>query len=243
MVYVPPGEFLMGNAIQDTNPRRTRNWPGDQTQIRGAFQGANPGCKVTLDAFWVYKNDVTVAQYRKYCDATGKEMPPAPGWGWKDDHPVVNVTWDEAKAYCDWAGVALPTEAQWEKAARGTDGRKYPWGKGWDPRKLQCSKKNGGDAVSTAPVGSFPAGASPYGCLDMAGNVLQWCEDWYDENYPKSTSPTNPIGPAAGLGRVLRGGSWEGNIEDFFRCAIRDYGNPGDGDDISGFRCVVREEC
>ena len=119
MVYVPAGEFVMGDdQMPRSSPRRT----------------------VTLDAFWIYKNDVTVAQYRKFCQATGRQMPQTPTWGWKDDHPVVNVTWDDAKAYCDWAGAALPTEAQWEKAARGTDGRMYPWGNEWDAGKLWCSR-------------------------------------------------------------------------------------------------------
>ena len=185
MVYVPAGSFLMGD--------------NDLAADKLAF----PRHTVTLDAFWIYKNDVTVAQYRKFCQATGTEMPAAPDWGWKDDHPVVKVSWDDAKAYCDWAGASLPTQAQWEKAARGTDGRKYPWGDEWNPGKLQCWQ----ELLGTAAVGHYPAGASPYGCLDMAGNVWQWCADWYDDNYMKNGTATNPAGPETGNARVLRGGS------------------------------------
>ena len=205
MVYVPAGPFVMGDDHVTNNPRRT----------------------VTLDAFWIYKNDVTVAQYRKFCQATGREMPTAPEWRWKDDHPIVNVSWDDAHAYCEWAGAALPTEAQWEKAARGTDGRKYPWGDQWDSAKLQCSKKAAWDAGSTAPVGSCPAGASPYGCLDMAGNVQQWCADRLDVNYQKSASQKNPTGPSFDFDvwRVLRGGSWHFREESSFRCAFRNNFN------------------
>ena len=214
MVYVPAGPFLRGDADQSDNPRRT----------------------VTLDAFWMYKTPVTVAQYRNFCQVTGRAMPTAPSWGWKKDHPMVNVNWEEAAAYCGWAESQLPTEAQWEKAARGTDGWKYPWGNDWDPGKLQCSKKDWGDAKSTAPVGSFPAGASPYGCLDMAGNVWEWCEDWYDVNYLKGAPTTNPTGPATGERRVLRGGSWIYDNGPEVRCALRDSGDPAVRNDDLGFR-------
>ena len=215
MVYVPAGPFLMGDADQRVNPRRT----------------------VTLDAYWMYKTAVTVGQYRKFCQARGRAMPAAPVLGWKEDHPVVNVNWDDAAAYCGWVQAQLPTEAQWEKAARGTDGRKYPWGNDWDPGKLQCSKNAGGDAGSTAPVGRFPAGASPYGCLDMAGNVWEWCADWYGDL--NSAPTTNPNGPATGQYRVLRGGSWK--ISDGgpnFRCAHRGSGDPAGRYGSGGFRAV-----
>ena len=215
MVCVPAGPFLMGDDDQYDNPRRT----------------------VTLDIFWIYKTPVTVGQYRKFCQAVGREMAPAPSWGWKDDHPVVNVSWHDAKAYCDWAGAALPTEAQWEKAARGTDGRKYPWGNDWDPGRLQCSKKEGGDAGSTARVGSFPAGASPYGCLDMAGNVWEWCADWYDASYRNSVN-NNPQGPASGAPRVLRGGSRYFGSTEFFRGAYRGNLKPVDRNYFNGFRAA-----
>ena len=216
MVYVPAGEFTMGD--NDLN--------------KEAYHC--PEHRIYLDAYWTYKSDVTVAQYRKFCKATGRKMPPAPRWGWKADHPVVNVTWYEAKAYCAWAGAALPTEAQWEKAARGTDGRRYPWGNDWDPGRLRWGP--GG----TAPVGSDPGGASPYGCLDMAGNVWQWCADWYDDNYYAHSPVRNPAGPATGTDRVVRGGSWSGSDEYVFRSAARDYWEPVDRDGYGGFRCVVR---
>jgi formylglycine-generating enzyme required for sulfatase activity len=205
MVFVPAGHFLMGEVDIEQNPCRT----------------------VTLDAFWIYKNDVTVAQYRKFCQATGRQMPQPPGWGWKDDHPVVNVTLENAEAYCRWAGMALPTKAQWEKAARGTDGRRYPWGNEWDPGKLCCSV--GQHRGSTAPVGSYPAGASPYGCMDMAGNVWQWCADWYGN-------------PASRQDYVLRGGSWNYNFEIFFRCGSRGVTGPVSRDGGPGFRCAVRAD-
>jgi len=126
MVYVPAGEFLMGS----------KEGEGDDDE--------RPQHTVYLDAYWIYKTEVTVAQYRKFCQATGRQMPEEPSvQAWTDDHPIVNVSWDDAVAYGKWAGAALPTEAQWEKAARGTDGRQYPWGNDWDAQK--CVNSVGGN--------------------------------------------------------------------------------------------------
>ena len=214
MVYVPAGQFLMGSKQGE------------------GYQQEHPQHEVYLDGYWIYKNDVTVAQYRKFCTATRRNMPDRPVRGWKEDHPVVCVSWDDAKAYCDWVGTTLPTEAQWEKAARGTDGRNYPWGNDWDK-----TKGNSADSglKATTPVGSYPGGASPYGCLDMAGNVWQWCADWYGPYDAAATE--NPAGPATGGFRVLRGGSWV-NPSGSCRSAYRGDLNPvGRGYGI-GFRCV-----
>ena len=216
MVLIPAGEFPMGDEDLSDNPRHT----------------------VFLDSYYISKNPVTVAQYRKFCTDAGRKMPDAPEWGWKDDHPIVNVNWEDADAYCRWVGGYLPSEAQWEKAARGGDGRKYPWGNEWDNSRLQCSKKKYADAKSTAPVGSFLGGASPYGALDMAGNVWEWCADWYEEDYPKSAPNKNPTGPAQGSRRVLRGGSWYFIIPDFFRAAYRNWLFPTGRYILVGFRCA-----
>ena len=210
MVAVPAGEFM-----ESSKPQR----------------------RVTLDGYWIDKNLVTVAQYKKFCGDTGRKMPSIPPWGWKDDHPMVNVTWNDAKAYADWAGASLPTEAQWEKAARGTDGRKYPWGNDWDTSKLWSSVD--GEKHGTAPVGSFPKGASPYGALDMTGNVWEWCADWYGDDYYENAPARNPVGPATGDCRVLRGGCWYYVVEYGFRCAYRlDYEPPNRL--TLGFRCALR---
>ena len=150
MVRVDAGDFTMGGlGGQDENTVSTR-------------------------AFWMYKYPVTVKQYRAFCRQTSRPMPKPPGWGWIDDHPMVNVSWFDARAYAKWAGVRLPTEAEWEKAARGTDGRVLPWGNDFDTAKLQSPQDLHGYA-GTAPVGHFPGNVSPWGCMDMAGNVWQWC--------------------------------------------------------------------
>jgi len=205
MILIPAGEFLMGNDDQDDNPRRT----------------------VILSAYYIYKNLVTVGMYEKFCQDTRREMPSAPyfnpNWS-KKDHPIVNVSWEDTKAYCDWAVVALPTEAQWEKAARGVSGRQYPWGDAFDTSKLQRCKEMNEDASGTAAVGSFPSGASPYGIMDMAGNVWQWCADWYDDKQDT---------------RVLRGGSWLYYNPVFFRCCCRLRNTPSDRDFDDGFRCCA----
>ena len=219
MVYVPAGEFLMGSRAGE------------------GYSNEQPQHKVYLDAYWIYKHDVSVQQYRRFSMATGCEMPDPPRWGWKDDHPVVNVTWEDAKAYCEWAGVALPTEAQWEKAARGTDGQIYPLGKGWGAMDANWRESESG---RTTPMGSYPGGASPYGCQEMAGNVCQWCADWYDESYYLVSPDRNPTGPATGAFRVLRGGSWFVSPE-YCRSAYRYGGSPPSSrDNCSGFRCVLR---
>ena len=219
MILIPAGEFLMGSndGKNDEKPQR----------------------KVYLDHYYIYKYPVIVAQYRKFCAATKHAMPSTPFWGWKESHPIVNVSWEDAEAYCKWAGGHLPTEAQWEKAARGTDGRKYSWGSTWDSSRLQCSSKSYGDAGSTAPVGNFPAGQSPYCVLDMAGNIWQWCADWYEVDYYKGATAHNPTGPASGKFRVLRGGSWHINAPDFFRATFRNGSNPASRFYIYGFRVVV----
>ena len=221
MVWVPAGEFLVG----DTD--------------KGMM--LHPQSKVYMDGYWMYKYEVTVAQYRKFCEATNREMPKAPDWGWKDDHPMVNVTWQDAADYAKWAGVSLPTEAQWEKAARGTDGRIYPWGNKWDASK--CANGTGNDVKSTQPVGSYASGASPYGCMDMSGNALEWCSDWYDKNYYKTAPTKNPTGPSNAdkrcLLRVLRGGSWCGQVPVLFRCGCRSGSFPTGRGNCHGFRCAI----
>lgn len=212
MVWVPAGEFLMGSndGASDEKPQRT----------------------VYLDGYWMYKYEVTVAQYRKFCHETGRKMPEAPDWGWKDDHPIVNVSWNDGKAYADWAGARLPSEAEWEKAARGTDGRMYPWGNKWDASKCMTTP-----LTSIRPVGSYDSGASPYGCMDMEGNAWEWCADWYDGGYYKIAPSRNPKGPSGGRYRVLRGGSYIFYKGSGFRCARRDHGyGPGSVYAGDGFR-------
>ena len=151
---------------------------------------------------------------------------------WNDlayaEHPVVNVNWDQANAYATWAGGRLPTEAEWEKACRGTDGRIYPWGDEPPTAELANFANNVGD---TTPVGSYPNGASPYGALDMAGNVWEWTADWYAADYYANSPPANPPGPATGDVRVVRGGAFDYNENDV-RCAARDdcYPNYDVGD-------------
>ena len=186
----------------------------------------------------MYKNDVTVEQYRTFCHVTGRTMPDAPSWGWIDDHPMVNVSWIDAKAYADWAGASLPTEAQWEKAARGTDGKIYPWGNDWDAAK--CRNSVGTTSSQTSPVSSYPAGNSQYGCMDMAGNVFQWCADWYGGTYYQTSPSRNPTGPESGIARVLRGSDWQDDVTSIYRAAFRHNYDPTGRFNICGFRCVLR---
>ncbi len=218
MIYIPAGEFTMGSDK--------------------GYNNEKPEHKVYLDDYWIGKYEVTFEQYDIYCEQTGKEKPGDAGWG-RGKQPVINVSWDDAVIYCNWLSqetglkFKLPTEAQWEKAARGTDAREYPWGKDFDEEKLNISERG------TRPVGSYPAGASPYGCLDIAGNVWEWCSDWYDGNYYKNSPGKNPVGPGKGDGRVLRGGSWNSDASDC-SSAYRRHLPPAYSWGFGGFR-LLRE--
>ncbi len=242
LVWVPAGEFSMGTSKEDIGHLLSAHpsWTAD------SFAGESPRHKVYLDGYWVYTNEVTVAEYRAFCKATKRAMPDQPKSS-TDTFPVVNVSWFDANAYADWAGAALPTEAQWEKAARGTDGRIFPWGNAWDQEKCNSitdhSPAGGGfKGMRAAPVGSYPASASPYGAQDMAGNVWEWCADWYDPVYYKAAPRDNPQGPDAGEMKVLRGGSW-GSSSITVRCATRLMEAPDlTYHDCGGFRCVVTTE-
>ncbi|MGO8670530.1 MAG: formylglycine-generating enzyme family protein, partial [Capsulimonadaceae bacterium] len=224
MVYIPEGEFTMGNVHPPVGH-------GDEA----------PAHKVMLDGYYIYKNLVTVAMYKKFCDAMHRPMPDPPSWGWDDtSYPIVNVSWDDAKDYCRWAGTSLPTEAQWEKAARGGDARTYPWGDSWNPENCRYLRSYSDPNKGPSEVGSFSAGASPYGVMDMAGNVWEWCEDWYDDLYYAHSPERNPTGAASGMDHSLRGGSWHEIDTNEFRCTTRFHDAPGGGNFMYGFRCVAR---
>jgi formylglycine-generating enzyme required for sulfatase activity/tRNA A-37 threonylcarbamoyl transferase component Bud32 len=226
MAYVPAGEFLMGSKDD-----------------RFADDDEHPQHTVYVSEFWIDKTEVANTQYRKCVESGVCRAPttcdggePTYSDSSKADHPVVCVSWWDAKTYCEWAGKRLPTEAEWEKAARGTDGRKYPWGNSLDGSKLNSSRTDDGYEC-TAPVGSYPEGASPYGALDMAGNVWEWCQDWYDEDYYVSSPQHDPQGPDSGTRRVVRGGSWTNY--DYDACAAsRHWVNPDFRGYYYGFRCV-----
>jgi sulfatase modifying factor 1 len=253
MVHIPPGEFEIGSNDYDNE---------------------KPPHTVYLDGYWMGKYEVTVRQFGLFVrDAgyvtqaeknggaytwTGENWEQKEGIDWKnpgfkqeDNHPVVCVSWNDAVEYCKWlsgkkgVNFKLPTEAQWEKAARGTDQRKYPWGN-HDPyyndkwyanyAAHDSWEKRGEDGFEyTSPVGSYLQGASPYGLLDMAGNVLEWCSDWYGSDCYKNSPQKNPPGPDSGAYRVLRGGGW-GYYAVYLRCSVRYDGRPSDRYNFAGFR-------
>jgi formylglycine-generating enzyme required for sulfatase activity len=254
MIYIPPGEFMMGQTDEE------KKWlinQIDKEDYNSYYSDETPLHKVSLDGYWMGKYEVTFAQYDQYCNDKKRERPDDEGWGRKN-MPVINVSWGDAADYCQWLSdkiglrFKLPTEAQWEKAARGNHQRKYPWGNHepyyndkWyaNYRAHDNWEKTGEDGFPyTAPVGSYKQGASPYGLLDMAGNVWEWCSDKYDRDYytnltreNKNKIIKNPTGPERGSNRVFRGGSWY-DIAGFLRCANRRSYGPSRRSYFLGFR-------
>ncbi|CCQ90112.1 conserved exported hypothetical protein, DUF323 [Nitrospina gracilis 3/211] len=226
MVWVQEGPFLMGNVEgsgrDDERPQR----------------------EVFVDGFYIDSVEVTNTRYLAYIKSAHRKEPPNPYGdgplsGEKDigKRPVVQITWYDAVDYCLWAGKRLPTEAEWEKAARGTDGRMFPWG--GDPRLQNAANfaHNWEDRNTLWPVGSQPQNASPYGVLDMAGNVREWVADWYSPDYYRWGPVRNPQGPGQGILKVIRGGSWHSFAADI-RTAARGKGGFALKTDGIGFRCA-----
>ena len=245
---------------------------------RDGLPDEHPERRIFLGAYWIDRYEVTNETYLRFVQATGHRIPenssPA-STVWNNgrpldnigNHPVINVSWEDAVTYCRWLGMRLPTEAEWEKAARGTDGRRYPWGNEWDFRISNSASSWAGKTVDfqsgadwdafwikgegarianekglkgeilTMPVGSFPESVSPYGLFDMAGNVAEWVQDWYDPNYYRAGPLTNPTGPERGAIKAMRGGSWL-KPHMSLRTADRDWGTMDSRPSGTGFRCA-----
>jgi formylglycine-generating enzyme required for sulfatase activity len=238
MVLVPAGEFAMGSTEEDY------------------IQVEMPQHTVNLDAYYIDKYEVTNAKYwefLEYMERTGdhskcspseplnkNHLPGSPymGYDYKyynyPDYPVNRIDWYDAYAYATWAGKRLPTEAEWEKAARGTDGRRFPWGNVWEIKLC-----NVGEADLPITVGSYEEGNSIYGCYDMTGSVSEWCNDWYHPEYYYKSPKKNPKGPLEGTGkRIIKGGSMFAQNVYNLRCAVRMFGEPSDRNKSVGLRCA-----
>jgi formylglycine-generating enzyme required for sulfatase activity len=233
MVKVPKGEFIMGSNEVDKEAKAVQY--GDR---RPWYANERPERKVDLKAFHIDATEVTNRQFQEFVKATGTAPPPHWAGGaypqGLDEHPVVLVTWHEADSYCKWKGKRLPTEAEWEKAARGTDGRKFPWGGDFDTKKVNTLGEYGG----TVPVGTLKEGVSPYGAMDMAGNAQEWTADWY-QPYPGNDFNDKEYGEQS---KVVRGGGWGGmghySLSVYVRTSFRNTANPQARYDDVGFRCV-----
>lgn len=230
MVLVLAGEFAMG-----TDKDKAKPLSAAYGFRKPPYENEEPMRKVFVNAFYIDRFEVTNIEYRKFMAATLTELPER----WKDPnaklwdmYPVTNVSWMDAKRYCNWKGARLPTEAEWEKAARGTDGRVFPWGNDYDEKKANTQQKG------VAPIGSFGGDVSPYGVLDMGGNVSEWVENWY-QAYPGNESDDPDYGETH---RVVRGGSWGGvghyNLSYYARAAYRGLADPEENFNTVGFRCA-----
>lgn len=257
MVLIPEGPFLRGSPPGQGDPDE------------------QPQRMIHLDAFYLDRYEITNRHYQAFLKATNHRAPEHccdPSYNlWTSreiatellDHPVVNVDWFDADAYCRWAGKRLPTEAEWEKAARGTEARLYPWGSQWDPTRANGVAywagrdfatadeakiwwgeagaellKKGVQGILTLPVTALEAGATPTGLMHLAGNVWEWVADWYDPQYYAASPDQNPKGPEAGEYKVLRGGSWL-NHRHLLRTTARDASRPTMRNHGTGFRCAA----
>lgn len=236
MVLIPAGESIMGT--DKTDPDNIHQKIG---AVKPLFLDQRPERKISLDAYYIDKYEVTNKEYRVFVDATQYTDLPSlwVNWTYPDalaDHPVTNIAWSEAMAYALWAGKSLPTEAQWEKAARGADGNVFPWGGEYVKGKANM----GVDGLKkTAPVGSYPADVSPYSVFDMAGNVMEWTLDWY-QPYPGSGYKSQRFGKKF---KVLRGNGFQRGghyfLEAYQFLFYRTEADPNDFFDNVGFRCVA----
>jgi serine/threonine protein kinase len=255
MVLVSAGLFEMGNLAEAVLAECQKLAIGFNCDF-SSFLDEEPVHTVTVEAYYIDRFEVTNARYASCVEAGGCNEPHSSALGNNipyfqgpefADHPVVYVSWSNAQNYCTWRGARLPTEAEWEKAARGTDGRHYPWGDVFEGSRVNFCDSNceydwanrqyNDGYRGTAPAGSYPAGRSPYGVLDMAGNVWEWVADWYGEGYYASSPSENPPGPATGEDRVLRGGGF--NVTgSFVRTGTRLGEDPTEGYFNVGFRCA-----
>jgi formylglycine-generating enzyme required for sulfatase activity len=234
MVLVPAGPFPMGVP------------PGDRDGGRDEY----PRHQIELDAFYIDRYEVTNGRYLQFVKATGHRLPQHPKNPartlWTGDQvsdvvaerPVVNVDWHDADAYCAWAGKRLPTEAEWEKAARGTDDRRFPWGNVEPTSKHLNFNQQWIGEKTLMPVGSYEAGKSPYGAYDMAGNVWEWVADWYDDRYYEKSPAKNPKGPDTGTDKVLRSSGWAVETP-LVRIFTRVKSDPTVRNESTGFRCAM----
>jgi formylglycine-generating enzyme required for sulfatase activity len=224
MATIPEGVYTMGF---------------DGTQ---ALEDERPGHRVWLDTFAMDVHEVTTAQYAGFLSATNRGVP----WQWETvnlslhgDRPVIGVSWHDAEAYCQWKGKRLPTEAEWEKAARGTDGRLYPWGNQLPTKDFANFALGARFSYSQVllPVQSYEKGKSPYGLYQMAGNAYEWVQDWYATNYYEVSPDRNPQGPAQGQFKVMRGASWS-DLPKYLLTYSRFKLPPATRNSYTGFRCA-----
>lgn len=223
-VFVPAGEFLMGKEGE----------PDEDSPIHIVY----------LNAFWIDQTEVSNSMYETCVNAGGCTLPVLSenlyygNWIYRD-HPIVYVNWFQANEYCAWAGRRLPSEAEWEKAARGTEKQKYPWGNDApNPRLANYAESLIGETVS---VYRYPLGASPYGALNMVGNVREWLADWYSDTYYQETTLNNPIGPESGIERSMRSGAYDADANEIF-VTSRYKHEPQSAGLSRGFRCAESGE-